>query len=147
MCLSLLCCCSHSPHPSQKCTWGDGEDGASAKLTICRHLEINDRPKPSGSPSHSAASAGAVTGPPNLPFPLKSMCETPASHAGVCLGERDLEWIWSLKHSLLLRGAGRWNSVVKPAVSPLITAANRESWKTHRFEVDPTGKQLKLHFI
>ncbi|CAB1419024.1 unnamed protein product [Pleuronectes platessa] len=51
--------------------------------------KINDRPKPSGSPSHSTASAGAVTGPPNLPLLLgKSMCETPASHAGVCLGER-----------------------------------------------------------
>lgn len=61
--------------------------------------------------------------------------------------ERDLEWIWSVKHSPLLRGAGRWNSVVKPAVSPLITAANTEGWRTHRLEVDPTGKQLKLHFI
>lgn len=79
---------SHLPHPSQKCTLGDGEDGASAKPTICRRLEINDRPKPSGSPSHSTASIGVVTGPPNLPFSLKSMCETPASHAGVCLRER-----------------------------------------------------------
>lgn len=25
---------------------------------------------------------------PTFPFSLKSMCETPASHAGVCLGER-----------------------------------------------------------
>lgn len=62
-----------------------------------------------------------------------------------CASERDLEWIWSVKHSPLLRGAGRWNSVVKPAVSPLITAANME--RTHRLEVDPTGKHLRLHFI
>ncbi len=64
-----------------------------------------------------------------------------------CAEERDLEWIWSVKHSPLLRGAGRWNSVVKPAVSPLITAANMESWGTSRHEVDPSGKQLELHFI
>lgn len=64
-----------------------------------------------------------------------------------CASERDLEWIWSVKHSPLLRGAGRWNSVVKPAVSLLITAANKENLKTHELEVDPTGKQLKLHFI
>lgn len=90
---------SHSPHPSQKCTLGDWEDGACAKPTICRRLEINDRPKPSGSPSHSTASVSAVTGPPNLPFSLKSMCETPASHAGVCLRET-----WS--------GFGRWSTAL-----------------------------------
>lgn len=61
---------SHSPHPSQKRTLGDGDDGASAKPTICRRLEINDRPKPGGSPSPSTASfAAAVMGPPYLPFP------------------------------------------------------------------------------
>lgn len=65
-----------------------------------------------------------------------------------CASERDSEWIWSVKHSPLLRGAGRWNSVVKPAVSPLITAANMESWRTHTLEEDPSGKQLKqLPFI
>lgn len=80
--------CSHLPHPSHNCTLGDWADGARAKATICRRLEINDSPKPSGSSSHSTASAGAVTGPPNLLLFLKSMCETPASHAGVCRGER-----------------------------------------------------------
>lgn len=53
---------SRLPHPSQKCTLGAGEVGASAKPTICRRLEINDRPKPSGSPSHSAASVGSADG-------------------------------------------------------------------------------------
>ncbi|KAK2883089.1 hypothetical protein Q8A73_022022 [Channa argus] len=66
MCLSLLC---------------------SAPIRHIHHRKINDRPKPSGSPSHSTASIGAVTGPPSLRFSLKSMCETPASHAGACLGE------------------------------------------------------------
>lgn len=62
MCLSPLPRRSRLPHPSQKCTLGAGEVGASAKPTICRRLEINDRPKPSGSPSHSAASVGSADG-------------------------------------------------------------------------------------
>lgn len=40
------------------------------------------------------------------------------------------EWIWSVKQSLLLRGAGRWNGMVKPAASLLITAANMKCWRT-----------------
>lgn len=41
------------------------------------------------------------------------------------------EWIWLVKQSLLLRGAGRWNGMVKPAASLLITAANMKCWRTH----------------
>lgn len=137
---------SRLPHPSQKCTLGAGEVGASAKPTICRRLEINDRPKPSGSPSHSAASVGSADGSaqPSLlffffllpPFSPKIRArETPASHAGVCLGETVCVGVvgrgggtWSgfvsVERSPLLRGVGRWNGVVKAAVSQLITAAN-----------------------
>lgn len=85
----------------------------------------------------------ALTGPPNLPFffsffsssPLSPKIrarETPASHAGVCLGETVCVGVeggaWSgfvsVERSPLLRGVGRWNGVVKAAVSQLITAAN-----------------------
>lgn len=83
---------------------------------------------------------------PTFPSPW-NRCVRPPPVMLECACERDLEWIWSVKHSPLLRGAGRWNSVVKPAVSPLITAANTRSWRTRGFEVDQTGKQLKLHFI
>ncbi|KAJ4923334.1 hypothetical protein JOQ06_026010, partial [Pogonophryne albipinna] len=40
----------------------------------------------------------------------KSMGETPASHAGE--RERDLEWIWSVKHRAFPQGSGRMNSSI-----------------------------------
>lgn len=92
---------SHSPHPSQKCTLGDWEDGASAKPTICHRLEINDRPKLSGSPSHSTASVGAMTGLPNLPFFLKSMCETPAWQS-----------CWRMPRRETWSGFGQWSTAL-----------------------------------
>lgn len=85
----------------------------------------------------------ALTGPPNLPFfffflpPLpenpcaRDPCQSRRSvprRDGVCWGG---EWgggTWSgfvsVERSPLLRGVGRWNGVVKAAVSQLITAAN-----------------------
>lgn len=99
-CASALSAHSHSPHPSQKCTLGDWEDGASAKPTICRRLEINDRPKPSGSPSHSTASVGAVTGPPNLPFFPEIYVWDPCQSC------------WSVPRRETWSGFGRWSTAL-----------------------------------
>lgn len=82
---------------------------------------------------------------PTFLFPW-NRCVRPLPVMLECASERDLEWIWLVKHSPLLRGAGRWNSVVKPAVSPLITAANMESWRTRRTR-GRIGLESSLHFI
>lgn len=135
---------SHSPHSSQKCTLGDWDDGASAKPTICRRLEINDRPKPSGSQSRSAASiAAAVTGLPNLPFSLKSMCETPASHSVVCLGESGFGRRSTALYSGERAGGTVWWSQLSPHW------LQRPTWSAGELilEVDTNRTLQKLSFI
>lgn len=67
MCLGLLCSAPARRIHHGSTPWETEGDGAGAKPTICRRLEINDRPKPDGSSSRSAASA--ATAPPPAPNP------------------------------------------------------------------------------
>ncbi|KAI4792193.1 hypothetical protein KUCAC02_033553, partial [Chaenocephalus aceratus] len=97
--------------------------------TICRRLEINDRPQTWWEPVSFHCQRPQ---PFPFPFPLKSMGET----LPVTLQrERDLEWIWSLKHRAFPQGSGRWNSPLKAAGSPLSAAASTR--RAHRDDSKP----------
>lgn len=119
---------ARSPHPSQKHTLGDGGDCASAKPTICRRLEINDRPKPDGSSSRSAASPSTVTaptGPPSLPsFPqiyTLDLCQSRWTAA------------WSVDLVVEARPRPRGGEQVEPAVS--CCSQNWSEWSGNQIQL------------
>lgn len=146
MCLSLLCGAPICHIHHRSAPWETERMVQRAKPTICRRLEINDRPEPSGSPSHSSASFGVVTGTPNFPFSLNSMCETPASHAGVFFGET-LGVDLVSEAQPFTQGSGQVEQCGETSCLPADYSGNMENWRGHRPKVDPTGRQLRLHFI
>lgn len=75
------------------------------------------------------------------------MCETPASLAGVGLGERLGVGLVAEAQPFTL-GSGQVERRGETSCLPADYSRQRdESWKAHRLQVDPTGMQRKRHFI
>lgn len=74
------------------------------------------------------------------------MCETPASHAGVCCGETLGEDLVS-EAQPFTQGSGQVEQCGETSCLPADYSSNTENWRSHRLELDPAGKRLKLHFI